>query len=271
MLGVSRQAVSKWEAGVTMPDLTKILQLSEIFSVTTDYLLKETIEKRQLIKEDSKEGLDELNEKQTRILEKLEKMEENEEYKVKEYEYISAKKIFGMPFLHIHFKWTKGYRRGFALQTPGAYADFGTRAKGIIAIGNNATGIISIGFLSKGFISFGLLSVGLFSVGIMCLGLMALGILSLGGLTGGVVTFGYVAMGVTAIGVYGTGVTVIGIKAATGIVAVARTAVGSADADGSYSVIMNELMSRQAVADFLMKHQPGMPKWILTILTRMWH
>lgn len=98
MLGVSRQAVSKWEAGVTMPDLTKILQLSEIFSVTTDYLLKETIEKRQLIKEDSKEGLDELNEKQTRILEKLEKMEENEEYKVKEYEYISEKKYLACLF-----------------------------------------------------------------------------------------------------------------------------------------------------------------------------
>lgn len=41
-LGVSRQAVSKWESGQAMPDLEKILLLSEYFEVTTDYLLKGT-------------------------------------------------------------------------------------------------------------------------------------------------------------------------------------------------------------------------------------
>ena len=43
-LSVSRQAVSKWESAQTIPDLNKILQLSEIFGVTTDYLLKDEIE-----------------------------------------------------------------------------------------------------------------------------------------------------------------------------------------------------------------------------------
>ena len=38
---VSRQAVSKWESGQTAPELDKILELSRIFEVTTDYLLKE--------------------------------------------------------------------------------------------------------------------------------------------------------------------------------------------------------------------------------------
>ena len=41
---VSRQAVSKWEAAQTTPDLEKILQLSNLFGVTTDYLLKDEIE-----------------------------------------------------------------------------------------------------------------------------------------------------------------------------------------------------------------------------------
>ncbi len=41
---VSRQAVSKWEGAQTVPDLEKILALSQLFGVTTDYLLKDEIE-----------------------------------------------------------------------------------------------------------------------------------------------------------------------------------------------------------------------------------
>lgn len=43
-LGVSRQAVSKWEGAQAAPDLSKILLMAEIFGVTTDYLLKDEIE-----------------------------------------------------------------------------------------------------------------------------------------------------------------------------------------------------------------------------------
>ena len=41
---VSRQAVSKWESAQTVPELEKLLQLSELFGVTTDYLLKDELE-----------------------------------------------------------------------------------------------------------------------------------------------------------------------------------------------------------------------------------
>lgn len=41
---VSRQAVSKWESGASIPDLDKVLKMSELFSVTTDYLLKDQLE-----------------------------------------------------------------------------------------------------------------------------------------------------------------------------------------------------------------------------------
>lgn len=40
-LGVSRQAVSKWESAGSMPDLQRIIQMAELFGVSTDYLLRE--------------------------------------------------------------------------------------------------------------------------------------------------------------------------------------------------------------------------------------
>lgn len=39
-MGVSRQAVSKWESEQSTPDIEKIIMMSEIFEVTTDYILK---------------------------------------------------------------------------------------------------------------------------------------------------------------------------------------------------------------------------------------
>ena len=39
-IGVSRQSVSKWESEQTLPDIEKIILLSDFFEVTTDYLLK---------------------------------------------------------------------------------------------------------------------------------------------------------------------------------------------------------------------------------------
>lgn len=41
MLDVTRQSVSKWESAQSVPDIQKILQLADIFGVTTDYLLKD--------------------------------------------------------------------------------------------------------------------------------------------------------------------------------------------------------------------------------------
>ena len=42
-LGVSRQAVSKWESEQAYPDLDKIILISDYFHVSTDYLLKGTL------------------------------------------------------------------------------------------------------------------------------------------------------------------------------------------------------------------------------------
>ena len=53
-MNVSRQAVSKWEAAQTTPDLEKILRLGKLFGVTTDYLLKDEIE-TEVFTEDAEE------------------------------------------------------------------------------------------------------------------------------------------------------------------------------------------------------------------------
>lgn len=50
-LGVSRQAVSKWESASSIPDLDKIIKMSNIFEVSTDYLLKDSIEEERENKE----------------------------------------------------------------------------------------------------------------------------------------------------------------------------------------------------------------------------
>ena len=51
-VSVSRQSVSKWEGAQSVPDLEKILQLADVFGVSTDYLLKESIEEMEYVKGD---------------------------------------------------------------------------------------------------------------------------------------------------------------------------------------------------------------------------
>jgi len=46
-LTVSRQAISKWELGESIPDTENVVQLSNIFDVSTDYLLKDDYENDQ--------------------------------------------------------------------------------------------------------------------------------------------------------------------------------------------------------------------------------
>lgn len=52
-MNVSRQSVSKWEGAQSVPDLEKILQLGELFGVTTDYLLKDEMEDEEFVGKDT--------------------------------------------------------------------------------------------------------------------------------------------------------------------------------------------------------------------------
>lgn len=52
-MNVSRQSVSKWESAQSVPDLEKILQLGNLFGVTTDYLLKDELEDEEFVGKDA--------------------------------------------------------------------------------------------------------------------------------------------------------------------------------------------------------------------------
>ena len=46
-LNVTRQSVSKWESAQSVPDMDKVLQMSRLFGVTTDFLLKDELEEEE--------------------------------------------------------------------------------------------------------------------------------------------------------------------------------------------------------------------------------
>ena len=52
-LNVTRQSVSKWEGAQSVPDIDKILQLSRLFGVTTDYLLKDDAAEPEYTEDDT--------------------------------------------------------------------------------------------------------------------------------------------------------------------------------------------------------------------------
>ena len=56
-LNVSRQAVSKWESAQSVPDMNRIIQLSELFGVSTDYLLKDEMEQAEASRETASDSL----------------------------------------------------------------------------------------------------------------------------------------------------------------------------------------------------------------------
>ena len=51
-LDVSRQAISKWESGQANPDINNILKLSDIYEVSTDYILTGKELDNQIVYED---------------------------------------------------------------------------------------------------------------------------------------------------------------------------------------------------------------------------
>ena len=74
-MNVSRQAVSKWEGAQSVPDLTRILKLSEIFGVSTDYLLKDELEEEEYVN-----GADALREEDTGLFLHRVSMEEADRF-----------------------------------------------------------------------------------------------------------------------------------------------------------------------------------------------
>ena len=55
-LNVMRQSVSKWEGAQSIPDMERIVRMSRLFGVTTDYLLKDELETEEFSSADADTG-----------------------------------------------------------------------------------------------------------------------------------------------------------------------------------------------------------------------
>lgn len=191
--GVTRQAVSKWEADAALPDADKLVRLSELFGCTVDYLLKNREEAPA-----APAG----------------RAEQPPVFSFRSYEYKSRRTLFGLPLVHISI-------------------GLGSSAKGILAVGFKARGVLSFGIFSAGGISFGVLSAGLFSVGAAALGVVALGALSLGiFLALGALALGFLAYGAVAVGFFSAGALAVAQYVAVGDYAFAAVPVARTYASG---------------------------------------
>lgn len=209
-LGVSRQSVSKWETNQSVPELDKIVAVSEIFGVSTDYLLKE----------EEEVGLD------LRSREELSRERESLRYGYRtdrraHYEYKSKKMIGKLPLVHINLGM-------------GVY-----RAKGVIAIGTIAQGGLAVGFVSMGGFSIGILSSGLLALANFAFGIVAFGSFAVGIISMGAFSFGIFSMGAMAYGQFAFGASAHGAQVAVGDVANGKIALGYSRAVGTYTEVSN--------------------------------
>lgn len=179
-LGVTRQSVSKWESGAAMPELGKLIALSELFGVSIDYLVKDGDALDPAAEQESSRS--------ARVEEKLDMLAQDYRRSFGPvYQYTSRRTLLGLPLVSIRF----GHDRH-----PTRY--------------NTAVGVVAIGNFSVGILSVGLISVDVLSVGMIALGLAAAGMVSIGG----------AAVGISAMGIWSYGVSALGWKSAAGIAAV---------------------------------------------------
>ncbi|MDE7131611.1 MAG: helix-turn-helix domain-containing protein [Lachnospiraceae bacterium] len=205
MLGVSRQSVSKWETDQSQPELDKIIAISEMFTVSTDYLLKE--------KQPEESAVNSYYEGENGIAQTPHIIVQKPSF---HYEYKSKRTLMGLPLVHINF----GLKP--------------VRAKGVIAIGNAAQGIIAIGIAGVGVITLAPVGVGLLlAIGCIVVGGVALGSLAVGVIAMGAVCCGIFTMGAVAIGQFSYGAFALGSQIAVGDVAHGNIALGFSEATGN--------------------------------------
>lgn len=198
ILGVSRQAVSKWESDTAYPETDKLIRMSELFGCSLDYLLKEGWQAESGAQpEDPRLPFRRIPRERK-----------------------SEKTLWGMPLWHI----AKNARGVIAI---------GLNAKGVIAVGLNARGLVSLGLFSLGLLSMGFLSLGVISLGLLAIGLASAGCFSIGILTAGAISLGVISLGAIAIGDFSVGALSIGKYFARGDHASAMIALGSTQAEGS--------------------------------------
>lgn len=234
-LGVTRQTVSKWELGLTTPEMEKLAAISELFGITTDELIKGGTalnEEKPVPSGDSQN-----TESKRRFL--------NGEYK-------SKKTLWGMPLVHIT---SRGVAKGFVA--------IGIRARGIISIGLFSVGFVSVGLFALGVISIGMLALGvaangMIAAGVFALGGVAAGLFSFGGVSFGWLTFGGVSIGKYAFGGYASGDIAIG-GTAEGVIALGKKASGEITFSGA--------VSTEDFRAAIMSRLPNTPKFVTDLFS----
>lgn len=224
-VGVSRQAVQKWESGAAQPTLDKLTALAKYFGVTLDWLVNGEEAQAQ---GGGREAPVVVN---------------HYHYERWRYEYKSKRTLWGMPLVHINL-----CANGFCW------------ARGVVAVGNISTGLISVGAISAGLFSFGALSAGLLALGALTLGLLsagavAIGLLAFGGCSLGLVSFGGIAAGQFAVGGLASGG-----KLAIGGAASAPVAIGEA-AEGARVFPIDGTADPAALEAAVRGACAGMPGW----------
>lgn len=187
LLGVTRQAVQKWEAGTSRPDMDNLTALADYFHVSLDYL----VTGREASGSPPPQGCGTALPTPTVI--------HHYHHEGWHYEYKSERTLWGLPLIHVSFG--RGHHW----------------ARGILAIGNIATGFVALGGIAAGLLSLGGVSFGL---------LLALGAVTLGGVSVGGVALGLLAWGGIALGWLAVGGCAVGVYAAGGVAAASRVAVG---------------------------------------------
>ena len=239
IIGVSRQAVQKWESGVSSPDTGNLIALADHFGVSLDYLLRGT-------RPQSGQSAPAAQEEPPAWARPL--LREGLGW---HYEYKSRRTFHGLPLVHINVG-VRGWNH---------------RAKGIIAIGNAAAGVVAVGAASLGVVSVGAAGVGLLSLGGIALGLLALGGLAAGGIALGGVALGWLALGGAAIGTYAAGGAAVASNVALGSAAMANVAIGR-DAAGTAASLLTPV-SPQAVQAAILQAYPHIPGWLLSLFSAL--
>lgn len=233
MLDVSRQSVSKWEAGQSTPEISKLITIADLFDVTVDNLVREDIELLPIDKRqerlDTSNNTTNINGNNPAV-----------RYGYGFYEFKSKLKVFGIPLVHI--------KTGYGIQV----------AKGIIAIGNIAIGFISIGGISVGGICLGGLG----------LGLLVFAGLALAGIAIGGAAIGIFALGGMALGVYSVGGFAIASKVGVGGMAYGHTAIGF-KAIGKNVLKLVDVVREGQVKEFILQHHPNIWKPLLRFIALM--
>ena len=168
LVGVSRQAISKWETGQTTPEMSKLIELARVFEISADELLGLSVDGGQAPAEPA--ANDSVG-----------------------YEYRSQRELFELPLVHINLG------RGRGRQARGIIA-VGNSAVGLVAVGFAACGLVSVGCASCGLIALGCLAAGLAAFGSVAIGLIAVGAAAVGIYAVGGLAVGQYALGGAAIG-----------------------------------------------------------------------